>query len=153
MSIPDKLIYKYFKLCTNLDDDLLDAIKSQLEDKKTNPRDLKVKLGYELVKKYYDEQNAKNAREEFDKLIVKKETPSDVPIYLWEDLNMKLANILKENGLTSSTSNAYRKIREGAVSIDGEKISDINFDIKNYPKNEFIIKVGNRKYLKVKKNF
>ena len=153
MSIPDSLIYKYFKLCTPLSNEELNSIKIKLEDKNTNPRDLKVKLGYELVKKYYDESNAQNAKGEFEKIFVKKEIPEDLTIYLRDDPNLKLPNILKDNGLTKSTSDAYRKIQEGAVSIDGEKIIDTQYDLKNITKNEFIIKVGSRKFLKVKKNF
>jgi tyrosyl-tRNA synthetase len=153
MSIPDSLIYKYFKLCIQLTDEELNEIKVKLEDNKTNPRDLKVKLGYELVKKYYDEKSADEAKKGFESVFVRKEIPNSLPFYLWNDLHLKLANILKDNGLANSTSEAYRKIREGAVSIDGEKITDINYDIKNFPNNEFVIKVGNRKFLKVKKNF
>lgn len=153
MSIPDNLIYKYFRLCTNIDESQLENIKKELDGKKVNPRDLKVRLAYELVRKYYDEGSANKAREEFEKIFVKKETPDEIPLYLWDNLNLKLSNILKENGLTESTSEANRKIREGAVTIDGEKIFDINFGLKNISKTEFIIKVGNRKFLKVRKNF
>ena len=152
MSIPDSLIYKYFKYTTHINDEELKKMKSELDNKGTNPRDLKVKLAYELVKKYYDEPSAQKAREDFERIIVKKEVPDDLPVYIWSDPNLKLANILKENGLASSTSDAYRKIKGGAVSIDSEKISD-TYDIKNINKREFIIKVGNRKFLKIKKNF
>ena len=76
-----------------------------------------------------------------------------MPVYTWNNSGLKLANLLKEAGLTQSTSDVYRKIGEGALSIDGEKITDRNFDVNSITKNEFIIKIGNRKFLKVKKNF
>jgi tyrosyl-tRNA synthetase len=141
MSIPDNLIYKYFKFCTSISEEELKKIKRELEDKKTNPRNLKVKLAYELVKKYYDEHSAINARNEFELIFVKKEIPDDIPEY-------KLVNIMKDSGLSDSTSEAVRLIKQGGVSIDGEKISDKDLVISD--DKDFILKVGKRKFLKVK---
>ena len=79
MSIPDSLIFKYFKLCTPINTDELKKIKFALEDKGTNPRDLKVRLAYELVKKYYNEQIALESQKEFESIFVKKEIPDEIP--------------------------------------------------------------------------
>lgn len=148
MSIPDSMIYKYFKYTIHLSDDELERIKRELEDKNTNPRNLKVRLGYELVKRYYDKQAAENAQKEFEAIFVKKEIPDDIPEYEMNTAEIKLANLMKDNHLTDSTSDSIRLITQGAVSIDGEKVTDRNFILK--PEKEIIIKVGKRKFLKVK---
>lgn len=148
MSIPDSMIYKYFKYTIHLSDDELERIKRELEDKNTNPRNLKVRLGYELVKRYYDKQAAENAQNEFEAIFVKKEIPDDIPEYEMNTAEIKLANLMKDNHLTDSTSDSIRLITQGAVSIDGEKVTDRNFILK--PEKEIIIKVGKRKFLKVK---
>ncbi len=148
MSIPDNLIYKYFRYTTGLSERELDQIKNELEDKNTNPRNLKVKLGYELVKKYYDKQAAENAEKEFESIFVKKEIPDDIPEYVMKTGEIKLTQLMKETRLADSTSNAGRLIDQGGVYMDGEKITDKNFVLK--PEKEIILKVGKRKFLKVK---
>ena len=148
MSRPDKLIYKYFKLCIDINESELEKIKKELDEEKVNPRDLKVRLAYELVKKYYDEGSAKNAREEFEKIFVKKGTPDSVPEFRAVKNEIKLSSLIKETGMSDSTSEANRLIKQGGVYIDGEKITDQNFIVK--PVKDFILKVGKRKFLKIK---
>jgi len=148
MSIPDSLILKYFTLTTPLNDKELAEIKKKLDDQKTNPRDLKVRLAYELVKKYYDEERAKYAEQEFENVFVKKEIPDDVAEYKIDAKELKLVSLMKETGMASSTSEAMRLIKQGGVYIDGEKITDDKYVIK--PEKDFILKVGKRKFVKVK---
>jgi tyrosyl-tRNA synthetase len=150
MSIPDNLIYKYFKFCTNIAGEELNKIKKELEDKKTNPRNLKVKLAFELVKKYYNEQSALNAQNEFETIFVKKEIPEDIPEYVLKHKEVKLTALMKESGLTDSITNAGRLIAQGGVSINGYKITDKDHLIDT--DKDFILKVGKRKFLKVKIN-
>jgi tyrosyl-tRNA synthetase len=141
------LIYKYFSLCTDLSVDELAKIKAQLVDKNTNPRDLKVSLGYELVKKYYNDQSAKAAQQEFEMIFVKKEVPDDIPEIKLNAIGMKLVDIMKETKLAASSSEATRLIKQGGVSINGEKVTDEKKIVKL---GEFVLKVGKRKFLKVK---
>lgn len=147
MSIPDKLILKYYTLGTMLNDNELAEIKQQLDDPATNPRNLKVRLGYELVKKYYDEESAKYAQQEFETIFVKKEIPDDIPEFKIETKEIKLVTVMKESGTAGSSSEAIRLIKQGGVYIDGEKITDDKFVIK--PEKDFILKVGKRKFVKV----
>ncbi|MCX7877200.1 MAG: tyrosine--tRNA ligase [Ignavibacteria bacterium] len=148
MSIPDTLILKYFKLTTTLPDSEITKIEKLLQDPETNPRDLKVQLGYELVKRYYDEQSAGFAREEFEKVFSRKEIPEDIPEYTIQDSEIKLVTVMKDTNTAESTSEAIRLIRQGAVSIDGHKITDEKFVIK--AEKDFILKVGKRKFVKIK---
>ena len=147
MSIPDPLIYKYFKLATKLNQEELLKVKNTLEDSSNNPRDMKRKLGYELVKLYYDGDTAKKSVEEFDKIFIKKEVPDDIPEYKLSDDTIKLINLMAITKLTDSNANGRRLIQQGGVSINGKRITDINKTVNN--KKEFILKVGKRKFLKV----
>jgi len=147
MSIPDPLIYKYFELGTKLNDEELLNIKRTLEDPSNNPRDMKIKLGYELVKLYYDEKTAKQSVEEFDKIFVKKEVPDDIPGYRLSDDKIKLVSLMTTTKLTDSNANGRRLIQQGGVSINGKKVTDVNTIVSN--KKEFVLKVGKRKFLKV----
>jgi len=155
MSIPDKLIFKYYTLATMLNDQELAEIKKELEDPKTNPRNLKVRLGYELVKKYYDEESAKYAKNEFETIFVKKEIPDGIPeiqiehseIYLVAGF-ISISKLLKDAGIVASTSEAIRLLKQGAISIGEEKLYEDKYLTKG--KSDFTIKVGKRKFLKVK---
>ena len=147
MSIPDKLIMKYFTLCTGLSEEELSLIKRELDDKNTNPRNLKVRLAYELVKKYYDEESAKYALHEFETIFVKKEIPDDIPEFTINKGETKLVTLMKESGVAGSSSDAIRLIKQGGVSIDSEKITDDKYIVK--ADKDFILKVGKRKFVKI----
>lgn len=147
MSIPDILIYKYFELATRLSKDELSEIRKGLNEGTVNPRDSKRRLGYELVQLYYNEDTAKRTIEEFDKIFIKKEIPDEMPEVTINSDTMKLVDILTSTNLSESKTNARKLIEQGAVSIDGKKITDVNLvtDIKH----GMVIKVGKRKFLKV----
>lgn len=143
MRIPDNLIYKYFELGTQISVGELKELTQKIAE---SPRDYKRKLGFEIVKLYYDEPTAERAVEEFDKIFIKKEIPDDIPeTMLREDI--KLINLIVVNKMADSNSAARKLIEAGAVSIDGEKVGDVNFLIEKDKK--FTLKVGKRKFLKV----
>lgn len=148
MSIPDVLIYKYYVLGTRLKPAELQEIKSMLENEKVNPRDVKHRLAHEIVKLYYDSETADKARDEFDTIFVKKEIPDEIPEFYLKEKNKKLIDLIVETKLCDSKGNARRMIEQGGISINSEKISDINYIITQ--KKEFVLKVGKKKFLKVK---
>lgn len=150
MSIPDTLIYKYFTLATRLAPKELQEIKAELEDSATNPRNLKRRLGYELVKLYYDEVTAKQSIEEFDRIFIKKEIPDDIPEIVLSEKGKKLIALMVENKMCGSNAEAGRLIKQGGVTLNGEKADDINMVVDF--KEDFVLKVGKRKFLKVKIN-
>lgn len=150
MSIPDVLIFKYYTLATRLSPKELQEIKRELEDPDTNPRNLKRRLGYELVKLYYNEDVAKQSIEEFDKIFIKKEVPDDIPEIFLKEKDMKLINLIVSNKMADSNAAARRLIEQGGVTINGEKVDDFNL-ILNFTE-DFVLKVGKRKFLKVKIN-
>lgn len=147
MRVPDPLIYKYFQLGTQVPLDELEAIKNELEDPNTNPRDVKRKLGLELVKLYYDEETAQRAIEEFDQIFIKKEVPDNIPEHKLNGENIKLIQLMTDTKMSPSNAESRRLIEQGGVTIDGEKVADVNFIIE--PGSEFVLKVGKRKFLRV----
>lgn len=149
MSIPDALIYKYFELTTRASREELSLIRKGLESGEANPRDIKRKLGFELVKLYYDEETAENTIEEFDKVFIKKEIPDDIPEVIIQEDSQKLVDLLTDNKLAESKTAARKLIEQGAVSINGKKDTDVNSVVKII--NGMVLKVGKRKFLKVLK--
>jgi len=148
MSIPDILIYKYFTLATRLSPSELADVKKTLENPDTNPRDIKRRLGFEIVKLYYDEKTANEAISGFDKIFIKKEIPDEIPEYTLDEKNIKLTAFIVKTGMADSNAAARRLIEQGGVSMDGEKIEDVNYIVAG--DSGFVLKVGKRKFLKVK---
>ncbi len=153
MSIPDELIYDYFLLTTDLPPTEIEKIKKQLNDPNVNPRDLKRRLAWELVRMYHGIEEANKAQEEFDKIFVRKEIPEEIEEFEIEQGNGKIrvVELLVQTGLAKSKSEAKRLIQLGGVSIDGVKIDDIDAIVEL--DKSFVIKVGKRKFLKIKPKF
>ena len=149
MRIPDPLIYTYFELTTDVSNKDLKEIKKQLESKDTNPRDLKRRLARSLVTLYHNSETAQKAEEEFDRIFVAKTLPDEVEEFKLKPGNgvSSIALLLTATHLATSKSEARRLVEQGGVSIDGERISDVNAPIPR--KKEFVLKVGKRRFLKV----
>ena len=151
LSIPDNLIYNYFELVTNVDDEELQLIKVSLKDENNNPRDLKRKLARTIVAMYHSEDAAIKAQEEFDKIFIKKGIPDNIPEFGFDDGTKEIGIIELIGKVNFSTSNgeSRRLIAQGGVSIDGNKIKDFRIIVK-LDKDQ-ILKVGKRKFIKLLK--
>ncbi|HSP88353.1 MAG TPA: tyrosine--tRNA ligase [Ignavibacteriaceae bacterium] len=149
LSIPDNLIYTYYELATDVSNTELAKIKTDLVNQTTNPRDLKRQLARTLVRIYYDEKTSVEAEEAFDKIFIKKEIPDEIPEFKLENGKniINIIDLILAVQFAPSKSEARRLIMQGGVTIDGEKIDDINTDIKL--EKEKILKVGKRKFIKI----
>ena len=147
MSISDDMIVKYFRLAADADDQKVEAIKSLLSDSKTNPRDVKRELGRAIVKIYHGADEAQAAEQHFDKVIVQKDIPDEMDEVELES-DQLLVDIITNAGLTKSKGEARRLIKQDAVKLDGAVCKDINQ--KLHAGKESVIKVGKRRFLKVK---
>ncbi len=149
MRIPDSLIYIYFELTTDVSNKDLKEIKKQLESKDVNPRDLKRRLARSLVTLYHNFETAQKAEEEFDRIFVAKTLPDEVEEFKIKPGNgvSSIALLLTATHLAASKGEARRLVEQGGVSIDGERVSDVNAPIPS--KKEFVLKVGKRRFLKV----
>ncbi len=146
MSISDEMIVKYLTLAADASDDRIKEVKLSLNDPEQNPRDAKRLLARTLVELYYDNNLAKKAENHFDQVIVNKNIPEDMPEYHIEN-EMLIIDIIFESKMSSSKSEARRLIKQGAVSIDGEKIDNPNLALTT--DNICVIKVGKRRFLKL----
>lgn len=143
MSIPDELILRYFELATDVPLDEIAKIKAEMEQG-GNPRDAKMRLAREIVTLYHSETDAKAAEEGFKQVFQKKELPDDMPeCKLSEPKN--IVDLLVEEKLASSKSEARRLVEQNAVSIDDQKITDIEHMVEG----SGVIKAGKRRFLKV----
>ena len=157
MSIPDSLILQYFELVTDVSDRELGEFKQELDNESVNPMVLKKRLARELVAQLYDQKAASKAEEHFRKVVQEKETPDKVeelPLNLYfKDLSpeqmeftgVDIGKLLVVTGKVKSRNEASRLIEQGAVSIDGEKLTGPVAHIKIGS----IIKVGKRRFAKV----
>jgi len=146
MSIPDNLIISYFEVYTKLLTPEIKDFEKQLK-KGVNPRDLKARLGFEIVKLYHGEKVAKKAEEEFNRVFRDKKLPENIPVYKINKENFKLMDILVETKLTVSRGEARRLIEQGGAKIDDKVIKDWQYAFK--PMSGMIIKAGKRKFIKL----
>jgi len=147
MSIPDKLIYPYFELISDVALAELTEIKSTLVKPETNPRDVKKYLARTVVKMYQGEEASKEAESEFERIFVQKMTPDQMQEVLIEENSCRIDDLLIKTKTASSKNEARRLIKQGGVTVDGEKITDPFQSI--LVDKETILKVGKRKFVKV----
>jgi len=148
MSISDELMWRYFELLSFIPEEDIEKFKQDIEEG-INPRDIKFILGEELVARFHSEAEATQARENFIARFQKGAMPDDIPEkeIAAVDGKLAIANLLKEAGLVQSTSEALRMIKQGAVKIDGEKVTDKSLEIETGTEN--IYQVGKRRFAKV----
>jgi len=146
LSIPDNIMLSWFTLAADVNKNYLDEVSQKLEDGSTNPMELKRELARKIVTLYHDENNAIEAENHFNQVTVSKGVPDDIDDYQLKEDDL-LVNIIADSGLLNSKSEARRMIKQSAVKIDGETVTDIHHKITT--SDSFILKVGKRKFLKV----
>ena len=147
MSINDSMILKYYKLAVFADRKKVNEVKSLLKDDTNNPRDIKRSLAKDLVKKYYSVKEAELAQSSFDQIFVKRDNPENMQVRKI-DSDVGLLELLTEEGLVASKGEGKRLLNQNAIKINGQVCNDINFVI-SFSEEEFVIKVGKRRFLKV----
>ena len=147
LSIPDNLIFSYFELTTDVSAEELAKVKNDLENPNTNPRNLKRALARKLVEMYHSKEAAQLAEQEFDNIFIKKGTPDDIPEHNLSNSEIMLVDLITEINFAPSRKEAKRLMQQGGVTLDGEKIEEINFSF--VPANGQILKVGKRKFMKL----
>ncbi len=156
MSISDELMFRYYELLSHISLEELNQLKDGIKKGTQHPKKAKENLALEIVERYWGKNEAKGAKQEFDNIHKEKGLPDDIPIkeIKLEDTKW-LPEIMKDVGLTKSTSEAMRLIKHGGVSEvyvlasntpEYIKITDPNTKLKV---GEHIIKVGKRKFYKI----
>ncbi|MEF8847289.1 MAG: tyrosine--tRNA ligase [Candidatus Paceibacterota bacterium] len=133
MSLNDKLIPEYFKLCTNESLEKIEEVKNKLEQGNINPKSLKVELAKKIVTLYHSKEEAEEAEEEFNKVFKEKKYPSDMPEFSIDSFQkdtMEIDELLVKLELASSKTEAKNLIDQGGIKIDGEEQNNWNKEIK-----------------------
>lgn len=146
MSIPDKLIIKYFELATEVDSGVITEYKKQMEQGK-NPRDIKIILAKEIVKIYHDEKAAETAQSNFDKMFRDKEVPDEM-VEIKISGSMNIVDVLVETKLAASKGEARRLIDGGGVKVGGEVVASYDFVVPKATEGT-VIQKGKRGFVKV----
>ncbi|ASJ97655.1 tyrosine--tRNA ligase [Shewanella marisflavi] len=147
MSISDDLMWRYFELLSFRPLEEIAQLKSDVENG-TNPRDVKIALAKEIIARFHDEAAAEAAHQEFINRFQKGAIPDDIQeIEIVAGEGIGIANVLKDAGLVSSTSEAMRMIKQGAAKLDGDKIEDSRLVLNSGMTGVF--QVGKRKFAKI----
>ena len=149
MSISDQLMWRYFELLSFRPLSDVEQLKRQIEEGR-NPRDVKFELGTEIVDRFHGAGSGAKARDAFIARFQQGALPDDMPeleiAVAGQDLG--IAQLLKQCGLTASTTEANRMVQQGGVRVDGEKVSDRNLRLKAGA--EYVLQVGKRKFARAR---
>ena len=149
MSISDDLIISYFKFLTNESLKLIEQYEKDLKNKKINPKDLKNRLAFEVVKIYHSEKKAEKSQQEFEKVFQKKQLPSKINKIKIKEDSLNILDLLLKTNLVKSKAEAKRLVLQKAVKIDQQVEKD--WQKKVEIKKNLIIQIGKRKFIKVLK--
>ncbi|MEN8136295.1 MAG: tyrosine--tRNA ligase [Thermodesulfobacteriota bacterium] len=146
LSVSDELMFRYFELLSDLTVDEISDLKRGMDEGRLHPKKVKQQLARELTARFYDEQAAAKAEDNFDKVFKKHEVPDEIPEYscqagageIW------LPKLLAEAGLVKGTGEGRRMIKQNAVSLDGGKVTDVDYQVE--ASGEVLIKVGKRRF-------
>ncbi len=148
MSISDELMWRYFELLSFRPMREIDRFQHDVGEG-ANPRDIKFLLAEEIITRFHDAAAALSARQDFIARFAKGAMPDEMPevtLSLEHD-SIGVAALLKQAGLTSSTSESFRMIQQGAVKLDGEKVSDRGLSLERG--SVVVAQVGKRKFARV----
>jgi len=156
MSIPDPLILDYFELVTDVPEEEIAEFKEQLKTNSVNPMNLKKRLAHEIVRQFHGKQAADEAQEHFTQVFQKRKIPKEtrtVELHgisrpsgkLEIEVQRDITSLIVETGLAKSRSEANRLLAQGAIEVDGEKVSTSLVSLKDGS----VIKVGKRRFLRM----
>jgi tyrosyl-tRNA synthetase len=147
MSVNDELMWRYFELLSFRPMSEIDAFRREIDEGK-NPRDVKFLLAEEIISRFHSASAAESAKQDFITRFAKGAIPDEMPeITLEVEEGIGIAAMLKAVGLTSSTSESFRMIQQGAVKIDGEKVSDKGMKLERG--SIVVAQVGKRKFARI----
>lgn len=148
MSVSDSLMWRYFDLLSFRSSSEIAGLRREVEEGR-NPRDVKVLLAQELVARFHDRRAAEDALAEFEARFQRGALPDDMPRVNVEvgAAGLPISQVLKQAGLTGSTSEALRMVEQGAVRLNGERVEDKGLILSSG--STAVLQVGKRKFCAV----
>lgn len=156
MSISDPLMFRYYELLTDEPSSRIEKWKKEVQENKMNPKDLKSRLAKSIVSDFWGRREAEKAAREFERVFKHKEVPSEIEelkIRVKEDIRARdvpLVDLLVDKNILPSRREAKRMIRQGGVYLDGKRIEDIGHRVNWKKKKDWILKIGKRKFYRLK---
>ncbi|MEC9140166.1 MAG: tyrosine--tRNA ligase [Chloroflexota bacterium] len=162
LSLPDSLIVSYFRLLTDVPESELEEMETAIKDDAVNPMEFKKRLARELVQQFWTVGHARAAQEHFERTVQRRETPEDLPVLQYtpatngtliiftEDGESEVAptappaDVIHALGLASSKAEAKRLVAQGAVEVDGVRVT-ISLPIRDGA----VVKVGKRRFMRL----
>lgn len=148
LSISDELMWRYYELLSTKTLGEIEELKKGVESGTHHPKKVKEELALEITARFHSAEAAQAAKDEFERVHAKSEIPTEMDEFALE-APIWIAKALVDCGLTPSTSQARRDIKQGAVKIDQEKVNDEQLQLES---GEYILQVGKRKFAKLKVN-
>jgi tyrosyl-tRNA synthetase len=146
LSISDELMWRYYDLISSKTIEEIKELKAGIEDGSLHPKSVKEELALEITQRFSSKKEALAAKEAFDNLFKKKEIPDDIEEFTIE-ADTWICKALVDTKLEPSTSQGRRDIKQGAVRINQEKVTNEQLKLES---GEYILQVGKRKFAKVK---
>ena len=147
MSIPDEVMWDYFVMLSDLDLKEINETKELVSADKMNPFELKKSLGKIVTNEIYNEEESEKAEESFNNLTIKKNIPDDIVETSIEEGEVHIPNLLTDNQITSSNSEARRIITSGGFKINDIKYTEL--DVSSEELIETTLQIGKRKFLRI----
>ncbi|MEE8605069.1 MAG: tyrosine--tRNA ligase [Candidatus Aminicenantaceae bacterium] len=153
MSVSDPLMFRYYELLTDVLLSQIDDWRREIQEEKLNPKDLKSRLAKMIVADFWSEAEAAKAVKEFDLVFKQKKIPSDLAVHIVgpgkisESGEVSIIDVLEE--ILLSRGEAKRMIRQGGIYIDGSRIESIELMLDFKKKNEYVLKIGKRRFYKI----
>jgi tyrosyl-tRNA synthetase len=153
MSVSDPLMFRYYELLTDVPLSQIEDWRREIQEEKLNPKDLKSRLAKMIVADFWSEAEAAKAVQEFDLVFKQKEIPSDLAVHvvdpgkISESGEVSIIDVLEE--ILLSRGEAKRMVRQGGIYIDGSRIDSIEFMLDFKKKNEYVLKIGKRRFYKI----
>ena len=146
LSISDELMWRYFELLSTKSLDEIAKLKAGVDYGEFHPKKVKEELALEITERFHSKEKAIEAKNEFERVHAKSQIPTDIEEFECEG-EIWIAKALVDCKIEPSTSQARRDIKQGAIKVNQEKISDIQLQLSN---GEYILQVGKRKFAKLK---
>ncbi|GAB4252338.1 MAG: tyrosine--tRNA ligase [Acidobacteriota bacterium] len=152
MSISDELMWRYYELLTDSTPEELQALRRRVERGEVHPMEVKADLAWRIVADFHGRAAADAAREHFNRVFRERELPPEMPEaeVTLPDAGLPLVDVIVAAGLVGSKSEARRLIKQGGVTLDGERVGDPAAILAPGPRTETVLRVGRRRFCRLK---
>jgi tyrosyl-tRNA synthetase len=154
MSLSDDLMPLYLRLATPLEQHEIEGLEAEWKGGRLHPAQLKRRLAFEVVKMYWGEEEARGARESFDRVFKERELPEEIPVCLlrkgdFEEDKIWIAHLATAGGIASSSSDALRAIEQGGLRLNGERVTNRELKLSLEEADGAILQRGRRRFVRI----